>query len=62
MPALNKSTRFFQPEVSQVHFLPTIAAGTLIPTRAEITAGTNVTAEIADLSGWQVRALSLIHI
>ena len=56
MPALNKSTRFFQPEVSRVHFLPTIAAPTLIPTRAEITAGTNVTAEIADLSGWQVRA------
>lgn len=56
MPALNKSTRFFQPEVSRVHFLPTIAATTLIPTRAEITAGTNVTAEIADLSGWQVRA------
>lgn len=55
MATLNKATRYFQPEVSRVHFLPTIAAATLIPTRAEITAGTNITGEIADLSGWQVR-------
>lgn len=56
MPTLPTSVRFFQPEVSKVMFLPTIVAGTLIPTRAEITAGTDLTKEIADLSGWQVAA------
>ncbi len=56
MATLNKSTRFFQPEVSKVFFLPTIASAVLAATRAEITAGTDVSGEIADLSGWQVRA------
>lgn len=55
MATLNKSTRFFQPEVSKVLFLPTIASAVLAATRAEITAGTDVSGEIADLSGWQVR-------
>ena len=56
MPTLNKATRYFQPETSKVYFLPTIASATYAATRAEITAGTDVTGEVADLSGWQVRA------
>lgn len=56
MAALPSSTRFFQPEISVVHFLPTIAATNLLPTRPEITAGTNLTKEIADISGWSVAA------
>lgn len=56
MPTLTASVRYFQPEVSKVFFLPTIVATNLTPTRAEITAGTDLTGEIADLSGWQVSA------
>lgn len=56
MPAtpLATSTRFMQAGVTVVYYLPAVAAATKIPTRAEIDAGTNLTAEIADLSGWMV--------
>lgn len=48
------SERYFAVEISKAYFLPAIAdAATGIPTRAEITAGTDLTDEIADLSGWQ---------
>lgn len=53
-PLLPATTRFFQPEVSKVYYLPTIAATNLTPTRAEMTAGTNLTKEIADLAGWTI--------
>ena len=49
-----KTTRYFDPEVSKVYFLTTIAASTFIPTRTEITAGKDLTDEIADLNGWVV--------
>jgi hypothetical protein len=51
---LPTSTRFFAPEISKVLFLPTIAAANLAATRAELTAGTDLTGEIADLSGFTV--------
>ena len=54
-PTKTKATvRYFQPEVSKVYYLPAIVAATLIPTRAEINAGIDLTAEIADLSGWSI--------
>jgi len=52
MPTLPDSTRFFQPEISKVLWLDTIAASTRIPTRAELTAGTDLTGEIAAISGF----------
>lgn len=54
MPALTATTRFFQRGTTKVYFLPTIAAVNLTPTRPEITAGTDLSAEIADLAGWAV--------
>lgn len=54
MATLAASTRYFNAGTTQVHFLPSIAAADLTPTRAEITAGTNLTGEVADLSGWTV--------
>ena len=56
MPATptNPTTRFFQPEVSKVYFLPAIAATNLTPLRAEVNAGLDLSAEIAALSGWTV--------
>lgn len=54
MTKLPVSERYFQPEISKVHFLTAIAAATHIPVRAEITAGTDLTDEIADIAGFQV--------
>jgi hypothetical protein len=48
------SQRFFQPGVVGILYLPTIAATTLIPTTAEVTAGTDLTREVDDWSGWTV--------
>lgn len=54
--AIPTSTRFFQPGISEYVFLPTIADAGLVPTRAEITAGDDLSAEIADVSGWNVQS------
>lgn len=48
------SERFFAPEISKVLYLPTIASAILAATRPELTAGTDLTDEIADLAGWGV--------
>lgn len=48
------SERFIQPGVTKLYFLPTIAAANGVPTRAEINAGTDLTAEVAAASGWMV--------
>ncbi len=49
-----KTKRYFDPEITKVYFLTTIVAADFAPTRAEITAGKDLTDEIADLSGWTV--------
>jgi hypothetical protein len=54
--AINPTERFFQPEISKVIFVPTIASGSLAYTRSEVNAGDDLTAEIADLSGWTVQS------
>ncbi len=52
MTELIASKRFFQPEVSVYLWLPTIAATTMIPTRAEMTAGVDLAGELADITGF----------
>lgn len=54
MPALPTSVRFFHAGETKVYFLPSVAAASLTPTRAEINAGTDLSKEIADISGWMV--------
>ena len=44
--------RFMRKGTTKVYFLPTLAAGTGIPTAAEVTAGTALTAQIAEISGF----------
>lgn len=51
MPTIPVSTRFFQPGIVDVYWLPTVASPTAV-TRAEITAGTSLTPELDDWSGW----------
>jgi hypothetical protein len=50
-PLIAVETRFFNPEVTVVYWLPSCAVVSA-PTRAEMNAGTNITKPIADLSGW----------
>jgi hypothetical protein len=52
MAAIPTSTRFFQPGVIKIQFLPTIAAATYVPTTTELTAGTDLTPEVDDIAGW----------
>jgi hypothetical protein len=58
MPAtpIPKSTRFYTVGRTQCYFLPTIVAGTLIPTRTEMDAGTDLTREIAEMDGWSTES------
>jgi hypothetical protein len=44
--------RFFRRGRTKVYWVPTIAAATLIPTAAEVLAGTNMTASIAGMEGF----------
>lgn len=54
MPAtgIQRSTRFYTVGTTRCLFLPTIADTDLEPTRSEINAGTDLTAEIAEFEGW----------
>ncbi len=56
MGALATSERYFAPEFTKVHFLTTIADADLEATRVEITAGTDLSGEVRDMSGWQVKS------
>jgi hypothetical protein len=51
-PTIVASTRFMDIGVTKVYYLPAIAASTLVPTRAEMNGGTNLTGEISDWAGW----------
>jgi hypothetical protein len=46
--------RFIRKGTTKIYFLPTIAATTLIPTTAEITAGTDYTEQITAIDGWSL--------
>lgn len=46
------AVRFFRRGVSAVKFLPGVAGAS--PTRPEITAGTDLTAQVADINGFQL--------
>lgn len=52
MASIPTATRFYQPGVIKILFLPTIAATTYVPTTTEISAGTDLTSEVRDISGW----------
>lgn len=52
MPTIPVSTRFFQPGIIDVYWLPAVANPAAGPTRAEITAGTSLAQELDDWTGW----------
>lgn len=47
--------KFFRRGVTKVRFLPAVAAATLVPTRAEITAGTDLSTLLAAIDGWELQ-------
>lgn len=47
--------RFFRRGVSKVYYLPAVAAPSTGPTNAEITAGSELTNDIAEISGFQLQ-------
>ena len=47
-------SRFNRKGVTRIYFVPTVASTSLVPTRAEITAGTEYTKGIAALDGWSL--------
>ncbi len=40
--------------VTKIYFLPEIAAATNVPTRAELTGGTELSGAISDIAGWSL--------
>src|SRR5690554_4879036 len=55
---LNPTTRYIPPGVRQYYFVPTIADKNA-PTRTELDAGTDLTGEIAEVSGFQATSESV---
>lgn len=51
---LAPAERYFPTGTTRYLYLPTIAAPTLIPTRAEINAGTDLSTDLAEVSGFTV--------
>ena len=56
---LGATTRFIEPGTTQYYWVPTITATTHIPTRAELDAGTDLTAEINSVDGFTVTSNSV---
>jgi hypothetical protein len=52
--AIQASTRYFDVGTTKIYFLPAVASGSLIPTRAEMNAGTDLSPEVAEVDGWSV--------
>lgn len=46
--------RFNRKTLTRIKFLPTIASSSLLPTRAEITGGTDLTDSISAIDGWSL--------
>jgi hypothetical protein len=55
-PSIVRSNRFWRPGISKSLYLPAIVATNLVPTRAEINAGTDLSPEIASIGAWQVQS------
>ena len=59
-PLLTASTRFTDQATTKIYWIPSIAATTLAPTRAELNAGTDVSGEVNGLKGWTVQAAQIV--
>src|ERR1022692_4184628 len=58
-PPLNPTVRYFPPGKRKVYWVPAIANYLTGPTRAELNAGTDLSAEISALTGWSVTSATV---
>jgi hypothetical protein len=58
MPAIPKAKRYFQPGITKLFWLTTAVDYTAL-TLAEITAGTELTKDLAEIAGWEVTSNSI---
>lgn len=54
-PAITVTDRYIHPETLKIYWLPAVANVNAV-TRAEMNAGSDLTAEVADATGWEVSA------
>ena len=61
MPATQMAlaTRYFEPSVTKIDWLPTIASSTLVATRGEINAGTDLSRDVAGIAGFGVSSAQI---
>lgn len=52
MATIAKATRFYQPGIIAIVYLPSIAAADYTPTATEISNGTDLTPEVDGIAGW----------
>ncbi len=52
---LNPTSRYIAPEVTKTYWVPTVAT-LASPTRVELDAGTDLSAEVAAMTGWEISA------
>jgi hypothetical protein len=52
-PPLNPTIRYFPPGTRKVYWVPTIS-NYLVPSRAELNAGTDLSAEVDTVTGWSL--------
>lgn len=58
-PAITTSTRYTSIGLTKIYFLPAVAAAGLTPTRAEMNAGTDLSPQVADWTGWIVSGVQI---
>lgn len=58
-PAITASTRYTSIGLTKIYFLPAVASTLLIPTRTEMNAGTDLSPEVADWTGWIVSGVQI---
>lgn len=58
-PEITASTRYFLPGTTKVYIVPTVANMVTGPTRIELTAGLDISEEIAAISGWMITGESV---
>lgn len=57
--AITASTRYTSIGLTKVYYLPSVASTSFIPTRTEMNAGTDLSPELADWTGWLVAGVQI---
>lgn len=58
-PAAAAITKYTSIGLTKIYYLPSVSAANLTPTRAEMNAGTDVSGQVADWTGWIVSGVQI---